>query len=310
MSEACISVPQPRGFSLIEVMVAMVIGILILLAVSQVFISNSRTSLDIDRTGRQIENGVYALQVLEDELTNAGFWGEASAQAVGALPPLCPATAAELTLAMGYPVQGVLSGVNCSAAKAGSSFIAIRRASTCAVGAAGCAAANADFHIQVSACQSETPGEVDIAAGVVALIATQRDCTALAPRYRLLSRVYYVDDNDVLTRVELTGGAYVATPLVDGIENIRFEYGLDNTGDGQVDDFTTAPAAADWPDVVVVKVSLVARNIEPTLGYVDARVYSVGGANYAVPADLQNYKRQVYSTTVHLRNVSGRREQP
>lgn len=314
MNKTCsVMLPRQQGFSLIEVMVAMVIGIVILLAVSEVFINNNRTSIEIDRTGRQIENGIFALNLLEDELANAGYWGEAGAQPVGALSPLCPTTSAELTAAMGYPIQGELgSGVDCSDAKAGSSFIAVRRASTCAVGDAGCAPANSNFHIQVSSCQSESPGVVDLAAGTSALLdATQRDCSTVAPIYRLLSRVYYVNDADVLSRAELSSGNYTSvTSLVEGIEVIRFEYGLDTSGDGQVDVFTVTPVGAQWADVTAVKVSLVARNIQPTLGYVDAKTYTVGGASYAVPEGLQQYKRQVYSTTVHLRNVAGRREVP
>lgn len=309
----CSARPQ-RGFSLIEVMVAMVIGIVILLGLSQVFISNSRTSLEIDRIGRQIENGTYALQLLEDELTNAGFWGEAGAQSVGVLPELCPDTVAELTLAMGYPVQGEGAG-GCVDPKDESDFIAVRRASTCAAGVGGCAALSvADIALQVAACAdaaaAEVPGEVEVAQGSAALTATRRDCVNTAPIYRFLSRAYFVDDNDVLTREELTGGAYVATPLVDGIEMLRFEYGLDTDGDGQVDSFIVAPVGADWSNVVVVKVSLVARNQDPTLGYEDTRTYTVGGRAYTVPDDLKGFKRQVYSTSVHLRNVSGRREQP
>ncbi len=311
----CSARPQ-RGFSLIEVMVAMVIGIVILLGLSQVFISNSRTSLEIDRVGRQIENGTYALQLLEDELTNAGFWGEAGAQSVGALSELCPVTVAELTSAMGYPVQGEGAG-DCVDPKDGSDFIAVRRASTCAAGVGGCAALSAaDINLQVAACAApaavEVPGEVEVAQGSADLTATQRDCVTTAPIYRFLSRAYYVDDNDVLTREELTGGAYVATPLVDGVEMLRFEYGLDTSAprDGQVDSFTAAPVGTEWSDVVVVKLSLVARNQDPTLGYDDARTYMVGGRAYTVPDDLKGFKRQVYSTSVHLRNVSGRREQP
>lgn len=308
----CRAWPQ-RGFSLIEVMVAMVIGIMILLGLSQVFISNSRTSLEIDRVGRQIENGTYALQLLEDELTNAGFWGEAGVQSVGALPELCPDTVAELTLAMGYPVQGEGAG-GCVDPKDESDFIAVRRASTsiCDSDSVGCAAIN----LQVAACAGptavEVPGAVELAQGKADLQAKRRDCVTTAPIYRFLSRAYYVDDNDVLTREELTGAGYGATRLVDGIEMLRFEYGLDTSTprDGQVDSFTATPVGAEWSDVVVVKISLVARNQDPTLGYKDTRAYKVGGRLYTVPADLKSFKRQVYSTSVHLRNVSGRREQP
>lgn len=303
-----------RGFSLVEIMVAMVLGIVILLAVSEVFISNSRTRGEIEKSGRQIENGLYALGLMEDELANAGFWGEAGAQPVAAsVPPLCPTTETELIAAMGYPVQGILgSGTNCANSKAGSGFIAVRRASTCAVGTTGCAAyAAGSFHLQVSACQSQTPGALLLKSNSAQLTYRQRNCTAAAPIYRFLSRVYYVNASDELVRVQLDGSTYSnVTALVDGIEIIRFEYGLDTNGDSQIDSFTTTPTTAQWSDVVAVKVSLIARNPEATAGYVDSRTYTVAGAEYVVPESLRSFKRQLYATTVHLRNVAGRREQP
>ena len=45
------------GFSLVEMMVAMTIGVLILLAVSEVFINNNRSFTELEKTSRQIENG-------------------------------------------------------------------------------------------------------------------------------------------------------------------------------------------------------------------------------------------------------------
>ncbi|WP_324731791.1 PilW family protein [Pseudomonas paeninsulae] len=303
---------RQRGFSLIEIMVAMVLGIVILLAVSEVFINNSRTRGEIEKTGRQIENGAYALSLLADELRNAGYLGEAGTQAAPALlPPICPTAVVDIQNALGVPVQGVIgSGTNCAAAKSGSDFIAIRRASTCDVGSTNCPAFKAgDVHLQVSACKNSSPGVVLLASAAAGLTYKQRDCTKTAPIYRLLSRVYYVTADDVLTRKELSGIDYSFTsPLVDGIETLQFEYGLDTDGDGEVNSFSVSPAATQWSNVVAVRVWLVARNLDPTNGYTDARTYQLGSSNYSVPAALKGFKRQVYSTTVNLPNVSGRRE--
>lgn len=304
---------RQRGFSLIEIMVAMVLGIVILLAVSEVFINNSRTRGEIEKTGRQIENGAYALSLLTDELRNAGYLGEAGVQpAPGALPPLCPTAAADIQNALGVPVQGALgSGTNCSAPKTGTDYIAVRRASTCAAGSANCAAVNGDFHLQVSACSTASPGAVNLALAATGLSYKKRDCTTVAPIYRLLSRVYYVTADDVLTRTELSGSSYsVTSPMVDGIEMIQFEYGLDTSGDGQVDAFLASPTDPQWPDVVAVRVWLVARNLQATNGYTDNNTYQLGSSAYTVPTAMKGFKRQVYSTTVNLPNVSGRREVP
>jgi type IV pilus assembly protein PilW len=124
--------------------------------------------------------------------------------------------------------------------------------------------------------------------------------------------VYFVNDSDQLVRAELSrasgASVYVETPLVEGVETMKFEYGLDTDGDGQVDLHTDSPAGTQWANVAMVRVYMVVRNLEPSGGYSDTRTYVVGGDAYAVPAAFQGHKRQVYARTVSIRNVAGRRE--
>ncbi|WAG79940.1 PilW family protein [Metapseudomonas furukawaii] len=61
-----------RGLSLVELMVAMAIGLIISLAVLQVFISNKNTFLLQGAAGNLQENGRFALQYLAAELRPAG----------------------------------------------------------------------------------------------------------------------------------------------------------------------------------------------------------------------------------------------
>ncbi len=63
---------KQRGLSLVELMVAMVIGLVISLAVLQVFISNKNTFLLRGAAGNLQENGRFALQYLAAELRPAG----------------------------------------------------------------------------------------------------------------------------------------------------------------------------------------------------------------------------------------------
>lgn len=311
------------GFSLVEMMVAMTIGVLILLAVSEVFINNNRTRTEIEKTSRQIENGRYAMQLLEGELANAGFFGEASAQPFPASFWRCPKTETRLRDAMGVPVYGqnnIASGSQPSCLsnyKFGNDYLAIRRSSTCAVGSAGCDAfKTSHFHIQVSACSTSNPGQVLVKNSASALTAMNRKCinssSELAPRYRFLSRLYYVNSSDVLVVAELGNPndtpSYVVTPLVDGIERLHLQYGLDNNGDGEVDAFDATPTGSEWEDVVAVRIWLLARNLDPTPGYTDDRSYTMGNEAAYTPADA--FKRQLYTSTVRLNNVAGRREAP
>src|SRR3990167_10249767 len=62
------------GFSLIELMVAMVISLLIMGAVLTLFLDVTRTNDEMAKTNIQIENGRFAIQLLQSDLSHAGFW--------------------------------------------------------------------------------------------------------------------------------------------------------------------------------------------------------------------------------------------
>ncbi|MOA21001.1 hypothetical protein D3C78_1414770 [compost metagenome] len=98
------------------------------------------------------------------------------------------------------------------------------------------------------------------------------------------------------------------TPLVDGIERLHFQYGLDNDEDGEVDEFDATPSGDEWGDVVAVRIWLLARNLAATPGYKDKRSYVLAGETAYTPDD--GFKRQLYTSTVRLNNLAGRRETP
>lgn len=60
------------GFTLIELMVGIALGLLVIGIVTGIFLNVSANRRDMERAGRQIENGRYALQLLNDDLINAG----------------------------------------------------------------------------------------------------------------------------------------------------------------------------------------------------------------------------------------------
>ncbi|KGE04138.1 PilW family protein [Pseudohaliea rubra] len=340
-----------HGFSLVELMIAIALGAVLMLAVTELATRNSAVRNELQRSAAQIENGVFAIQQLEQDIANAGFWGEtgqppavtydgAQYSACSTTPPLFVGTATapaalgeELRQATCYPVLGGQAPPTPAglAVKDGTDYLAIRRGSSCSLDDAGCdPAVPGDVYLQANACfepnvsGAPAPGDLQFSTVVAELEFMTRACDTvtpveLAPRYRLLSRIYFINDDDQLARAELSGtgpGAYdTVEALVDGVEALRLEYGLDNgattgsfAGDGQVDEYVRTPLGAGWSDVVAVRVFLVVRSRESSPGHVDNRSYTVAGESYTVPAAYSDYKRQVFSRTVVLRNVAERRE--
>ena len=61
-----------RGFTLIELMVALTVSLILLLGLTAVFVGNSRSFSENERSSRRIENGRYALALMSDGIRHAG----------------------------------------------------------------------------------------------------------------------------------------------------------------------------------------------------------------------------------------------
>ena len=67
--------PSPRGFTLVELMVAMTIGLIILGAVGQIFATSSGTYVLQQDLARLQENGRFSMDFIAHDLRMAGYAG-------------------------------------------------------------------------------------------------------------------------------------------------------------------------------------------------------------------------------------------
>lgn len=109
--------------------------------------------------------------------------------------------------------------------------------------------------------------------------------------------------------------AWSATPvtIAEGIENLQVDYGVDTDGDGAPngDDVDgTGIGVADWPNVMAVKIHLLARSLEKVPGFTDDKTYAFGTSPDWTPstADEKAYKRHLFVQSVRLVNPSARRQ--
>lgn len=87
------------GFTLVELMISLVIGLFIVLALITLLINVNRNNSELTKTNRVIENGRFALQLLQADVSHAGFWA-------GFLPQFddLTRTAAPTDVPKDYPV--------------------------------------------------------------------------------------------------------------------------------------------------------------------------------------------------------------
>lgn len=261
---------REQGFTLVEMMIAVTIGLLIVSGLATLFVNNSRVQREIDRMNRKVENGRYAMQVMTGDIRNAAFYSDfdpAVLSAPAAKPDACATAVADLIAALPLGVQGYdqVAGTSipsCIATdiKTGTDVIVVRHANTCVAGASNCdAIADGTPYFQSSRCNSATElGSASVSdyfvlsTSVANFTRTNRDCATRADLRQYLVHIYFIANNDVgsdqkptLKRAELslTGGAvqFTTVPIAEGIENLQIEYGIDTNSDGTPDSYTADP---------------------------------------------------------------------
>src|SRR5262245_52607806 len=189
-----------RGFSLVEFMVAIALGLIVMSAVVAVYTSTSRNSAALSNASQELQNGSYAIRFLAEDLRHAGYYGGAYATlaAPAALPDPCvTGNVAALQAALALPVQGYdapgAPPVNCIPASdfvPGTDVLVVRRASTVATAPASLTAQ--DLYLQSNDDWTNV-GNPILNTGVAANFALlKKDGVTLADIRKYYVRIYYV----------------------------------------------------------------------------------------------------------------------
>ena len=176
--------PQPvvvqrsAGFTLIELMISMALSVLVLTALVGLFSNTSRNNAELSNMNSVIENGRFSMQLLEDDLVHAGYWGGylpqfddlISTAVPGDVPTIVPDVCAAYaawnhayrTSLIGISVQtyeDLPAGAGCLAPlvqRAGTDVLVVRHAEPCVPGIGTCGAEVAGrLYFQASLCGAE-----------------------------------------------------------------------------------------------------------------------------------------------------------
>jgi type IV pilus assembly protein PilW len=212
--------------TLIELMVSIAIGLVLILAMLMLYINITQNQAQLSNSGRQVENGKFTLQLLQDDLRHAGFWGDylmryedrslpTPADLPTALPNPCLAystanwNAAYVQNLMGIAVQGyslvTQLPTECQTFvtnKADNTDILwVRYVENCTPGQPNCEADTAGrLYFQSSRCTSEiNAGNRFVLDTTTFPLRANLNCPAVAPavdtpaaKRRFVSHMYYV----------------------------------------------------------------------------------------------------------------------
>lgn len=255
------------GFTLMELLVSISIGMIVMVALISVYLNITRTNTEMAKTNSMIESGRFSMDVLQEDIEHAGFWGGYvprwddftatamlpspydtldSTSVVSSNP--CLATASwtnTVTWSMvSLPIMAysaVPSGCSTyiTAKQPNTDVLVVRRAELCTPGTGNCPAVDTTkIYFQPTFCTSEigtsTPTfQVGLSS---ALTLRKRDCTTLADMRQWVQNIYYVrtysvtagDGVPTLVRVRFDGSTFLVEPLIEGVESFIVDLGVDS----------------------------------------------------------------------------------
>ena len=324
------------GFTLVELMVAMLISLLLMGGVIQVFSSSSKSYRNHEGLSRIQENGRFAMEFLTRDIRMADFWGCANtvSKVANNLDPLNGGTDWQYDIGSGG-VGGTDGGGNAP------DTITMRGAVGSALGVQPPFGPQASSNLKVPPNNGLAQGDVIIvsdceAADVLQLTnsnpggtgtlvhntgsgetpgnynATNPGCPGAnahclskvygddAQIFRLRSAVYSIATNGVTGQPGLYRDLGAGPQeLVDGIANMQVLYGEDTDADGTANYYVPAGSVADMENVVSLKISLLVQSYEDNL--TDTRMMIT--YNNQPPAQAgDNRLYQVFNSTVTVRN--------
>lgn len=318
------SYPAP-GFSLIELMIAMLIGLLIVLGVTTLFLESKQNYRHGEMLARMQEDARFVIDEMVDDIALAGFWSDLfdpSAIFVDNEIGLASDCGDGSTAWMYRTVEAMLAfDDNTASAGIDSQF-------ECVNGSVLMPLTDALMVKHVEPASMEQKGEA-LAAGQVYLLSNGAigllyenkpftpDIAVPAPRenWRYAPRLYFVrnffsapgDNIPTLCRFQLAyeGGspAMKEECLAPGVESLQVEFGIDSDFDGIANRYVSGPSATLVADnrIATVRLHLLMRSLLPDPSYVDRKTYRLGNRPAYLPGD--HHHRRSYTTTIMLRNV-------
>ena len=316
------------GLTLIELMVAVAIGLLVTLAVGALFISTQQSYRENEAATRMQENARFAVEMLTADLRHAGYLGDVSDPSEVDVPSSlsnvatnCAGGHFSLISAGRYQVLEYGQALVDPAASAafadcftgttgtalpmnGTSVLAVKRTGTNTV----------ETPVNNTVYVRADMGDAQMRYGGNFSISQGED-----REYR--SNVYYIDTNNWLRRFRLVPDganpmAWRSEAIAGGIEAFHIEFGLDADGDGNPDQIYSPGINADSTgddtinNAVTATVHVLARTERGVDNYIEDRIYNLGDlvvdySDGSAPTDDagRHYMRRVYTATVVMRNL-------
>lgn len=341
-SSCTASFRRPQGgLSLIELMVSMAASLIVLLAIGQMYMGSKASYRITEGLISLQESGRYGLASVGHAVMMADHWGGVDVTEVSGNPTVTGVSGSSdcdsaWVVDLSNPIFGmdgdaVISGVtgfsDCVQGGEyvpGSDVLVVRYADSqpvdnSVVSSTASPNSSNDLFIRTATGERGTlflGGSDPVSATGIA----DQDGT---DNYRYRVEAFFLRPCSVLdassnctdgipTLTRLTygdGGNVEQQALVDGVEQIQFQYGIDDTGTGRVSRFVSASTVPNWNQVLAVRIDMLVRTLNPDVGFSDPNsTYTLAGGTadsglvYTVPSGGNQYHRKQMSKVIQIRN--------
>lgn len=324
--------------SLVEVMIAITLGLILTAGLIQMFVSNKRAYQVQDATNSLQENGRFAMKILVDSLRAADHWGGVEGSDVDGSPAVTGIGSCNSAWILDAKTgiqgfDGAASSplptdcIDDADYQANTDALVVRHAGgeyfdSATVGSGTNAneiwlrtAVGRRARLFLGSAIASLPADLYDAADVDAVGLYNYPYRVAAYFIRPCSNkagteCSATDDGGnplpTLTRLSLVGNNLEQQAMVNGIEEMQIEYGLDTNLDNNAEHYVPAAsvAATAWNQVVSARISLVVRaNERGTIA--DTQTYILpGGATFTPSIAAQKYPRKIFTSVVQIRNRS------
>lgn len=321
-----------QGFTLVELLVALALGLTLTGGIVNIYLQNKRNYLQDDEVARLQENARYAINLLKRELTMAGFIAgitDYSDISSAAVTTDCVASG-NWALNLAYPIDVVNNATtgnalqpifgdgtstpitwNCVTSadvENGTDIVSVKRT------ADRYTAKDGTFNTGITAKDSNQIylEAFDSNASFAWKYPGDTLQTTAGSNYdywEYYSKIFFVrsysktsgDGIPTLCTSSLVADDMTTNCLVEGIEDLQVEFGIDSDDDSVPDIYKATPTQAELQEAVAVRVYLLVRSVNTLSDYTNNKAYALGSK--AVAAKNDGYVRRVFSTTVQMRNA-------
>ena len=316
---------RQAGFSVVELMIAMLLSMALASAIISVFVNNNYSFKQDESIGRMQDDARHALREIAFDLSMAGHYADLHVPSTVSydgnitIGTDCGPTGevnwmyrtTEAATGNNLSVMAIDNATNSAVVAAHSCFISGElQDGTDVVSIKRVAGAEAGT-LSANAAYLRTNGTVGVMFSGTA--PTAPPVVVAPPRadWEFRPSIYYIrqfanspgDGIPTLCRKALraAGPSMTTECLATGIENLQIEYGIDTTANGQPNVYMTNPTLAQMQDVVAARIFLIGRTTDVDTRYTNTKTYSISNSPAFTPND--GFHRRVFSTSVSIQNI-------